>query len=272
MGAVRRDPDRGRGPGRRHAARPGARARGRRRGRGRRDRLARTAATSCGTRPPTCSRRRSRTSTPRPSSASARRSPTASTTTSTSPSPSCPADLEKIETRMRKIVKEGQRFSRRPVSDDDALSELAEEPYKLELIGLKGGSTSSTTRTGGDAEGASVEVGAGELTIYDNLTPRRVAGVEGPVPRPAPADHQADPGLPADAVARRRTGAATRRTSSCSGSTAPPGSPRRRSRSTCTASRRPSSATTASSAASWTSSASPTSSAPAWPCSTPRAA
>jgi threonyl-tRNA synthetase len=76
-----------------------------------------------------------------------------------------PEDLEKIETRMRKIVKEGQRFSRRPVSDGEALSELADEPYKVELIGLKGGHGDVTEA----AEGASVEVGAGELTIYDNL-------------------------------------------------------------------------------------------------------
>src|SRR5512134_2607523 len=47
-----------------------------------------------------------------------------------------PEDLEKIESRMRKIVKEGQKFSRRPVSDDEARDELAGEPYKLELIGL----------------------------------------------------------------------------------------------------------------------------------------
>src|SRR5436309_592442 len=53
--------------------------------------------------------------------------------------PFVPADLEKIETRMRKIVKEGQRFSRRPVSDGDALVELADEPYKVQLIGLKVG-------------------------------------------------------------------------------------------------------------------------------------
>jgi threonyl-tRNA synthetase len=78
------------------------------------------------------------------------------------PEPFVPADLEKIESRMRKIVKEGQKFSRRPVSDDEAREELAAEPYKLELIGLKGGSEEA-------AEGASVEVGAGELTIYDNL-------------------------------------------------------------------------------------------------------
>jgi threonyl-tRNA synthetase len=78
------------------------------------------------------------------------------------PEPFRPEDLDKIETRMRKIVKEGQKFSRRPVSDDDARAELSDEPYKLELIGLKSAS-------GDVAEGADVEVGAGELTIYDNL-------------------------------------------------------------------------------------------------------
>jgi threonyl-tRNA synthetase len=76
--------------------------------------------------------------------------------------PFTPDDLERIETRMRQIVKERQRFSRRVVSDDEARAELADEPYKLELIGLKGSA-------GGAAEGASVEVGGGELTIYDNL-------------------------------------------------------------------------------------------------------
>ncbi|HET6625708.1 MAG TPA: threonine--tRNA ligase [Nocardioidaceae bacterium] len=78
------------------------------------------------------------------------------------PEPFVPEDLDKIETRMRKIIKEGQKFSRRPVSDDDARAELADEPYKLELIGLKSAS-------GEVAEGADVEVGAGELTVYDNL-------------------------------------------------------------------------------------------------------
>jgi threonyl-tRNA synthetase len=77
------------------------------------------------------------------------------------PTPFVPEDLEKIESRMRKIIKEGQRFSRRVVSDDEARAELAGEPYKLELIGLKGGAAEA-------AEGASAEVGAGELTIYDN--------------------------------------------------------------------------------------------------------
>jgi threonyl-tRNA synthetase len=74
-----------------------------------------------------------------------------------------PDDLDKIETAMRKIIKEGQRFSRRPVADADALNELKDEPYKLELIGLKGAGHADEA-----AEGANVEVGGGELTIYDN--------------------------------------------------------------------------------------------------------
>jgi threonyl-tRNA synthetase len=78
--------------------------------------------------------------------------------------PFVPEDLAKIETAMRKIIKEGQRFERRVVSDHDAIAELKDEPYKIELIGLKGSGKSE-----GAAEGASVEVGAGELTIYDNV-------------------------------------------------------------------------------------------------------
>jgi threonyl-tRNA synthetase len=78
--------------------------------------------------------------------------------------PFVPEDLDKIETAMRKIIKEGQRFSRRAVSDGEALAELEDEPYKLELIGLKGSGHGEDA-----AEGASVEVGGGELTIYDNL-------------------------------------------------------------------------------------------------------
>jgi threonyl-tRNA synthetase len=60
---------------------------------------------------------------------------------------------------MRKIVKEGQRFKRRVTNEADALNELAKEPYKCELIGIKGGSSDES----------SVEVGGAELTIYDNL-------------------------------------------------------------------------------------------------------
>jgi len=78
--------------------------------------------------------------------------------------PFVPEDLDKIETAMRKIIKEGQRFSRRVVSDADAVTELQDEPYKLELVGLKGSGHAE-----GAAEGADAEVGAGELTMYDNL-------------------------------------------------------------------------------------------------------
>src|SRR3954447_19153344 len=78
------------------------------------------------------------------------------------PRPFTPEDLEQIEARMRKIVKEKQRSPRRVVSDDDARKELADEPYKLELIGLKGGAGDSVADSG--AEGADVEVGGGELT------------------------------------------------------------------------------------------------------------
>src|SRR5262249_62029252 len=55
------------------------------------------------------------------------------------PQPFDPDDLKKIEARMRAIIKQGQRFSRRVVTEDEARAELAGEPYKLELVGLKGG-------------------------------------------------------------------------------------------------------------------------------------
>jgi threonyl-tRNA synthetase len=74
-----------------------------------------------------------------------------------------PDDLKSIEKKMQQIVKDRQAFSRRVVTDDHARDELAGEPYKLELIGLKG------PQAAGAAEGADAEVGAGELTIYDNL-------------------------------------------------------------------------------------------------------
>lgn len=77
--------------------------------------------------------------------------------------PFTPEDVKAIKKEMERIVREGQRFVRRVVTDEEARAELADEPFKLELIGLKGGSKEA-------AEGASVEVGAGELTIYDNVS------------------------------------------------------------------------------------------------------
>ncbi len=73
-----------------------------------------------------------------------------------------PEDLKNIEKRMRRIVAQGQRFARRVVTPDDARAELAGQPYKLELVGLKAGPA--------DEEEAA-EVGGAELTMYDNLDP-----------------------------------------------------------------------------------------------------
>ena len=77
--------------------------------------------------------------------------------------PFTPEDIKAISKEMQRIIREGQRFVRRVVTDDEARAELADEPFKLELIGLKGPGKEV-------AEGASVEVGEGELTIYDNTT------------------------------------------------------------------------------------------------------
>jgi threonyl-tRNA synthetase len=81
--------------------------------------------------------------------------------------PFTPEDLKSIEQRMQAIVKQGQRFARRAVSDEAARQELAGEPFKLELIGLKGAGGEVSSE-----DGANVEVGGGELTIYDNIDPK----------------------------------------------------------------------------------------------------
>ena len=75
-----------------------------------------------------------------------------------------PDDVKSLEKAMDRIIRQGQRFVRRVVTDDEARAELAAEPYKLELIGLKGGSSTE--------DNESVEVGGAELTIYDNVDPK----------------------------------------------------------------------------------------------------
>jgi threonyl-tRNA synthetase len=70
--------------------------------------------------------------------------------------PFTPDDLAELEKRMVVILKSGQRFSRRVVTEGDAVHELAHEPFKLRLIGSEGGADV-------------MEVGGAELTIYDNL-------------------------------------------------------------------------------------------------------
>jgi len=77
--------------------------------------------------------------------------------------PFTPEDLKRLEKEMERIIRAGQRFVRRVTTDADARVELANEPYKIELIGLKG--------TDAVGDGAA-EVGAGELTIYDNIDPQ----------------------------------------------------------------------------------------------------
>jgi threonyl-tRNA synthetase len=77
------------------------------------------------------------------------------------PRPFTPDDLEALEKRMRQIVKDGQLFDRRVYeSKDQAREELANEPFKLELIDDKSGDPDV------------MEVGGAELTAYDNLNPR----------------------------------------------------------------------------------------------------
>ena len=89
--------------------------------------------------------------------------------------PLTPEDLKAVDKAMERIIRQGQRFVRRVVTEDEARAELANEPYKLELIGLKSGETSSAeldsaVELGSDNE--SVEVGGTELTIYDNVDPK----------------------------------------------------------------------------------------------------
>lgn len=76
--------------------------------------------------------------------------------------PFTPEDLDKIQKRMQQIVKQGQLFQRRVTSEGEALNELADEPYKCELVGLKGGQPDNEV----------MEIGGAELTIYDNVHPR----------------------------------------------------------------------------------------------------
>ncbi|MFD4643016.1 threonine--tRNA ligase [Lentzea sp. NPDC058436] len=77
--------------------------------------------------------------------------------------PFTPEDLQALEKRMKQIIKSSQRFSRRVVeSIDSAKTELASEPFKLELVDIKSDVDTSEV----------MEVGGGELTIYDNLDPR----------------------------------------------------------------------------------------------------
>jgi threonyl-tRNA synthetase len=78
------------------------------------------------------------------------------------PQPFHPDDLKSIEKRMQQIARERQSFVRRVVTEEEARAELSAEPFKLELVGLKGYAANA-------ADGADAEVGGSELTIYDNV-------------------------------------------------------------------------------------------------------
>ncbi|OUE28161.1 threonine--tRNA ligase [Clavibacter michiganensis] len=78
--------------------------------------------------------------------------------------PFTPEDLKAISKNMERIIRQGQRFTRRVVSEEEARELMAAEPYKLELIGLKGGSSEELGE-----DGESVEVGGAELTVYENV-------------------------------------------------------------------------------------------------------
>ncbi len=142
------------------------------------------------------------------------------------PQPFGPDDLKTIEARMRAIVKQGQRFSRRVVSDGRG-------PRRTGRGAVQAGADRPQGRPAGEERG-----GRGRRGRADHLRqPRpghRRAVLEGPVPRAAPAHHPAHPGVQADAHAAARTGGAARRTRSCSGSTAPRGSRGRPRTTTCT--------------------------------------
>ena len=132
--------------------------------------------------------------------------------------PFTPEDLGKLEKKMQQIIKERQRFSRRVVTDDEARAELASEPYKLELIGLKGSAADA-------AEGASVEVGGGELTIYDNVRRDDSVAWKDLCRGPHVPAHGLPGQLQADADGRGVLARRARRTRSSSASTAPRGRP-----------------------------------------------
>ncbi len=78
--------------------------------------------------------------------------------------PFTPEDLKAISKNMERIVRQGQRFTRRVVTEEEARELMADEPYKLELIGLKGGSSEELGE-----DGESVEGGGAELTVYENV-------------------------------------------------------------------------------------------------------
>jgi threonyl-tRNA synthetase len=84
--------------------------------------------------------------------------------------PFTPEDLKTLEKMMLKIINQNQKFVRRVVSEDEAREAMKNEPYKLELLGKKNEAAEA-------GEGVNVEVGAGDITIYDNVERKEGATV-----------------------------------------------------------------------------------------------
>ena len=143
--------------------------------------------------------------------------------------PFTPEDVERIEARMRKIIKERQTFTRRVVSEDEARESWPKQPYKLEVAISRAASAGAASEV---SDEEAVEVG-GPSSPCTTTGPaqRQLPGRTCAAVRTCPTTR-----IPAFKLMRTaaRTGAATSRTRCCSASTAPPGSPRRRWRSTCT--------------------------------------
>ncbi|MBU6348389.1 MAG: TGS domain-containing protein [Actinomycetales bacterium] len=74
--------------------------------------------------------------------------------------PFSPEDLEAIEKKAIEIINSGQKFERRITDRNAASAELAAEPFKVSLL-----VADSAEVLAEDV----MEVGAGELTIYDNI-------------------------------------------------------------------------------------------------------
>ena len=182
--------------------------------------------------------------------------------------PFTPEDLKSLEKVMQRIINEGQTFHRREIADADALAELADEPYKCELIGLKGGGMPEAE----SADGMSRRGRRGPADHLRQPPARRLPGLGRPVPRAARA-HDQGPRQRLQAHAERGGILARLREepSAAAGLRHRLGLPRTTSRPTSSGSPRPSAATTGASAPSSTCTPSPTSSAPGCPSSTPRA-
>ncbi|WP_434612322.1 threonine--tRNA ligase [Arthrobacter sp. A5] len=92
--------------------------------------------------------------------------------------PFTPEDLKQLEKMMQKIINSNQKFVRRVVTENEAREAMKDEPYKLELIGIKGSQGDDAAAAGASVDdGSNIEVGGAELSIYDNVERKEGATV-----------------------------------------------------------------------------------------------